>query len=65
MALGTGLTVAVLAGLAVSAKGLAMRFADAESGRCAAMLRVVEIGGAFAVFLFGPLLLGGALYPMM
>jgi ABC-type nickel/cobalt efflux system permease component RcnA len=65
MALGTGLTVAGLAAIAVSAKGLAMRFADAESGRGAALLRTVEIGGALAVFLFGLLLLGGALYPMM
>jgi ABC-type nickel/cobalt efflux system permease component RcnA/ABC-type uncharacterized transport system substrate-binding protein len=65
MALGTGLTVAILATIAVSAKGLAMRFADAESGRGATVLRVVEIGGALAVLLFGVLLLGGALYPMM
>ncbi len=65
MALGTGLTVAVLAAIAVSAKGLAMRVAGAESGRGAVLLRTVEIGGALAVFLFGLLLLGGALYPMM
>ena len=65
MALGTGLTVAILATLAVSAKGLAMRFADAESGRGAVVLRIVEIGGALAVFLFGALLLGGAIYPMV
>jgi ABC-type nickel/cobalt efflux system permease component RcnA/ABC-type uncharacterized transport system substrate-binding protein len=65
MALGTGLTVAILATIAVSAKGLAMRFADAESGRGATVLRIVEIGGAFAVLIFGVLLLGGALYPMM
>lgn len=65
MALGTGLTVAVLAAIAVSAKGLAMRFADAESGKAGTVLRVVEIGGALAVLLFGVLLLGGALYPMM
>ncbi len=65
MALGTGLTVAILATIAVSAKGLAMRFADAESGRGRTVLRVIEIGGALAVLLFGALLLGGALYPMM
>ena len=65
MALGTGLTVAILAGIAVSAKGLAMRFADAESGAGGTVLRVIEIGGALAVLLFGVLLLGGALYPMM
>ncbi|HET7715589.1 MAG TPA: DUF1007 family protein [Bauldia sp.] len=65
MALGTGLTVAILAAIAVSAKGLAMRFADAESGRGGVVLRAIEIGGALAVLLFGVLLLGGALYPMM
>ena len=65
MALGTGLTVALLATIAVSAKGLAMRFADAGSGRGGTVLRVVEIGGALAVLLFGVLLLGGALYPMV
>ncbi len=65
MALGTGLTVAVLAAIAVSAKGLAMRFAVAGSSSGGAVLRVVEIGGALAVLLFGLLLLGGALYPMV
>ena len=65
MALGTGLTVAVLAAIAVSARGLAFRVANAESGRGAIVLRVVEIGGAVAVLLFGVLLLGGALYPMV
>ena len=37
----------------------------AESGKAATVVRVVEIGGALAVLLFGLLLLGGALYPMM
>jgi len=61
MALGTGLTVAVLATLAVSARGIAMRFAGPESGAAHGLLRIVEIGGAAAVLLFGLALLGGAL----
>ena len=65
MALGTGLTVAVLAAIAVSARGFAFRVANADAGRGALVLRAVEIGGALAVLLFGLLLLGGALYPMM
>ena len=65
MALGTGLTVAILAAIAVSAKGLAMRFAIPGSSHGGVVLRVVEIGGALAVLLFGLLLLGGALYPMV
>jgi ABC-type nickel/cobalt efflux system permease component RcnA len=61
MALGTGLTVAVLAGLAVSAKGLALRLAGAESALAGGILRTIEIAAALAVLLFGLLLLGGAL----
>ena len=60
MALGTGLTVAVLAALAVSAKGLALRLAGPESPAAAALLRAIEIGGGVVVLLFGLLLLGGA-----
>jgi ABC-type nickel/cobalt efflux system permease component RcnA len=61
MALGTGLTVAFLAGLAVSAKGLALRLAGAESALGNGILRTIEIAAALAVLLFGLLLLGGAL----
>ena len=65
MALGTGLTVAALATIAVSAKGLATRFAGDGHGHGGTLLRAIEIGGALAVLLFGILLLGGALYPML
>jgi nickel/cobalt transporter (NicO) family protein len=67
MALGTGITVAALATIAVSARGLAARFADTGGGHShgGMVLRAVEIGGALAVLLFGILLLGGALYPML
>ena len=61
MAIGTGLTVAFLAGLAVSAKGLALRLAGAESALASGLVRTIEIGAALAVLLFGLLLLGGAL----
>jgi ABC-type nickel/cobalt efflux system permease component RcnA len=61
MAVGTGLTVAFLAGLAVSAKGLALRLAGTQSSLAAGLVRTIEIGAALAVFLFGLLLLGGAL----
>jgi nickel/cobalt transporter (NicO) family protein len=61
MALGTGLTVAALATLAVSARGVALRLAGAQSPLAAGVLRTVEIAAAFAVLVFGLLLLGGAL----
>lgn len=62
MAAGTGLTVAAIAVAAMSAKGLTLRVAGAGSSRGAAILgRTIEIGGAAAVFLFGLVLLGGAL----
>jgi nickel/cobalt transporter (NicO) family protein len=61
MAVGTGLTVAVLATLAVSARGLAVRLAGTESRMASGLLRTIEIAAAAAVFLLGALLLGGAL----
>jgi len=61
MALGTGLTVATLAVIAVSAKSVALRLAGAEEGAAGRLLRAIEIGGAAVVFLFGLTLLGGAL----
>ena len=61
MALGTGVTVAALATVAVSAKGLALRFAGAESRFAGGLLRTVEIGGGAVVLDVGLLLLGGAL----
>jgi ABC-type nickel/cobalt efflux system permease component RcnA len=60
MALGTGLTVAALATVAVSAKGVALRLAG-TGGSVAVLARSVEIAGAAVVLLLGLLLLGGAL----
>ena len=61
MAVGTGITVAVLAALAVWAKDLAVRIGGAAD-RGAAVHRVVEIGGALLVFLLGLTLLSASLY---
>jgi nickel/cobalt exporter len=60
MAVGTGLTVAVLAALAVWAKDAAIRIGGAAD-RGATIHRVIEIGGAAMVFLFGLTLLLAAL----
>jgi ABC-type nickel/cobalt efflux system permease component RcnA len=60
MAVGTGLTVAALAALAVWAKDAAIRIGGAAE-RGAAIHRVVEIGGAAMVFLFGITLLLAAI----
>jgi ABC-type nickel/cobalt efflux system permease component RcnA len=62
MGLGTGLTVAALAVFAVSARGAALRFAGGvDSPFAYRLVRVMEIGGAACVLLFGLILLGGAL----
>ena len=61
MAIGTGLTVAVLATLAVSARGLATRLAGSESSLALGAIRAVEILAALAILLFGLLMLGGAI----
>lgn len=63
MALGTGLTVATLATLAVSAKGLALRLAKGGTGAGIALrlARGIEIAGAAAVLLLGLFMLGGTL----
>ena len=60
MSVGTGMTVSALAAAAVLARGLAERVSDGGRGM-AAMLRVVEIAAALVVFLFGTLMLTGAL----
>ena len=60
MSIGTAITVSILATLAVTAKGAAVRFA----GNGSAAVRVgtaIEIGGAALVMILGLLLLGAAL----
>lgn len=61
MALGTGLAVGLLAGMAVGARGLAARLADGGSSWAMAGLQTAELLAALAVLMFGLLLLGGAL----
>lgn len=61
MAVGTGITVAVLATLAVSARSVALRFAGADTDWTRRVLRAAEIGGALVVLLAGLTLLGACL----
>lgn len=61
MAVGTGLTVAALATLAVVARDAALRLTSRRSATIAVVGRTIEIGGALAVLVLGLLLLGGAL----
>lgn len=57
MGLGTGITVAVLASLAVGAKGLAARFAGVDKPWLSAVVWWAELAGAMLVFAFGVVLL--------
>jgi nickel/cobalt transporter (NicO) family protein len=59
MGLGTALTVASIATLAVGAKTLAKRFANARGGYGGLLLRGIELGAAALVLVFGVLLLTG------
>lgn len=61
MALGTAITVAVLAALAVCAKGVAGRLAGRDSARAERVLLGLEILGALAITALGAVLLLGAL----
>jgi nickel/cobalt exporter len=59
MGLGTAITVAAIATLAVGAKAFAARFAGSRSGYGMLMLRGIEVGAAVLVLAFGSLLLVG------
>jgi nickel/cobalt exporter len=61
MALGTGITVAALASLAVKAKDWALRFSDGESRTHLRIANGLQILAASAILLFGLLMLGGAI----
>jgi nickel/cobalt exporter len=61
MGLGTAITVAAIATLAVAAKALAKRFAATRAGYGSLLLRGVEVGAALAVMAFGVLLLTGTI----
>jgi nickel/cobalt transporter (NicO) family protein len=59
MGLGTAITVATIAVVAVSARGLAQRLSGASDGGGALVMRGVEVGAAALVLLFGVGLLFG------
>jgi ABC-type nickel/cobalt efflux system permease component RcnA len=62
MGLGTAITVAAIAVLAVSAKGVASRISGAGDGRGALFMRGIEFAAAGLVLLFGIGLLTGYLF---
>jgi nickel/cobalt transporter (NicO) family protein len=59
MGIGTAITVAAIATLAVAAKGAAKRFATTRAGYGALALRGVEVSAALLIVVFGVLLLTG------
>jgi nickel/cobalt exporter len=61
MGLGTAITVAAIATLAVGARGLAARFAKAKPGAGMILLRGLETAAAIVIVLFGAALLTGYL----
>jgi nickel/cobalt exporter len=61
MGLGTAITVAVIATLAVGARGLASRFAKTKPGGGMILLRALETAAAIVIVLFGAALLTGYL----
>jgi nickel/cobalt exporter len=61
MGIGTAITVAAIATLAVGAKTVAKRFAATRAGYGTLMLRGLEVGAALVVMLFGVLLLTGTI----
>jgi ABC-type nickel/cobalt efflux system permease component RcnA len=61
MGLGTAITVAAIATLAVGARGLAGRFAKAKPGAGMVLLRALETAAAVVIVLFGAALLTGYL----
>ena len=59
MGLGTAITVAAIATVAVGAKAWAARFAQARSGYGMLLMRGIEVGAAVVIIAFGSLLLAG------
>jgi nickel/cobalt exporter len=59
MGLGTAVTVAAIATLAVSARNVAKRIASARSGLGMLLMRAIEVGAAGVIVAFGGLLLAG------
>jgi len=61
MGVGTAITVALIATLAVAAKGWAKRLAESRSGYGMLAMRGIEAGAAVIIIAFGALLLSGYL----
>jgi nickel/cobalt exporter len=61
MALGTAITVSLLASLAVGAKGIALRLSGPGSRRAGVVASAIEVGAALLVVLLGALLLAASL----
>jgi nickel/cobalt exporter len=59
MGLGTAITVAAIATIAVGAKSWAKRFAQTRSGYGMLAMRGIEVGAAVVIIAFGGLLLTG------
>jgi nickel/cobalt exporter len=59
MGLGTAITVAAIATIAVFARAWAKRFTDARSGYGMLAMRGIETGAAVVIIAFGVLLLTG------
>jgi nickel/cobalt exporter len=59
MGLGTAITVALIATLAVGARGLAGRFAKSKPGAGMILIRGLETAAALVIVLFGAALLTG------
>jgi nickel/cobalt exporter len=59
MGLGTAITVAGIATLAVGARSIAGRWAKAKPGKGMLLLRAMEAGAAVVIIAFGSLLLTG------
>ena len=59
MGLGTAITVAAIATLAVGARGLAGRFAKAKPGAGMILIRGLETAAALVIIVFGAALLTG------
>jgi nickel/cobalt exporter len=59
MGLGTAVTVAVIATVAVSARQVAGRIAKAGAGFGMLAMRAIEVGASATIVIFGVLLLAG------
>ena len=59
MGLGTAITVAAIATIAVGARSWAQRFADTRSGYGMLAMRGIEVAAAVVIIAFGSLLLTG------